>query len=121
MVNWVSFWKEYCLTVSVFIGEDHQLCAKSSAYNKWEKNCRIIRESLILETRGSSNIFIIVNSVCSLKEYCLSLSVFLNEQHPLSVESPHSSEWEKHCISCKRSIIVKSKRAFNLVMHIELS
>jgi hypothetical protein len=73
------------------------------------------------ETRGSSNLVNIVNSVCSFKEYCVTLSVFLDDQPHLSAESPHSSEREKHCSSCKRSISVTSKRALHLVKHGELS
>jgi hypothetical protein len=75
----------------------------------------------MLETRGSSNLVNVVNSVCRLKEYCLLLSVFLYEQHHLCVQSPYSSEREKHCSSCKRSINVTSKRALHLVKHGELS
>jgi hypothetical protein len=121
MVNWVSFWKERCPIVSVLMGEDRQLCAKSLHTSKWEKNCRFLRESLTLETRGSSNLVNILNSVCSLKEYWIPLSAFLEEQHHLCAESPLSSEREEHCSSCKRSINVTSKRALHLVKHGELS
>jgi hypothetical protein len=103
------------------MGEKHQLCGKSLHTRKWEKNCRFERESLMLERRGYSNMVIIVNSVCSLKEYCISLSVFLDEQHHLCAESPLSSEWEKHCRSCNRSINVQSKTVLHLVKHGELS
>jgi hypothetical protein len=103
------------------MGEKHQLCGKSLHTSKWEKNCRFERESLMLERRGYSNMVIIVNSVCSLKEYCVPLSVLLGQQHHLSPESPHSSEREKHCSSCKRSINVTSKRALHCVKHGELS
>jgi hypothetical protein len=75
----------------------------------------------MIETRGSSNIVSIMNSVCSMKEYCLHLSVFLDQQHHLSAESPHSSERENHCSSCKRSINVTRKRDFHLVKHGGLS
>jgi hypothetical protein len=75
----------------------------------------------MLETGASSNLVNMVNSVCCLKEYCLLLRVFLDEQHHLCVQSPYSSEWEKHCSSCKRSINVTSKRALHLVKHGELS
>jgi hypothetical protein len=108
------------LPVSVFMGEDQQLWTKTSAYNKWEKNGRFIRESLMLETRGSSEIFIIVNSVFSLKEYCLPLSVFWDEQHHFCAESPNSRELEKHCSSCQRRINFTSKRVLHLVTHGEL-
>jgi hypothetical protein len=70
------------------MGEKHQLCGKSMHTSKWEKNCRFERESLMLETRGSSNMVIIVNSVCSLKEYCLLLTIFLDEQHHLVLNHP---------------------------------
>jgi hypothetical protein len=73
------------------------------------------------ETRGSSNMVNIVNSVCSLKEYCVTLSVFRDDQPDLSAESPHSCERKKHFSSCKRSISVTSKRALHLVKHGELS
>jgi hypothetical protein len=79
------------------------------------------KDSLMLGTRGFSNMFSIVNSVCFLKEYCLPLSVFLDEQPHLCAESPLSSEREKHCSSCKRSIKVTSKRALHLLKHGELS
>jgi hypothetical protein len=121
MVNWVSFWKERCPTVSIFMGEGFQLCGKSLHTRKWEKNCRFVRESLMLEIRGSSNMVSIVNSFSSLKELCLLLTVCLDEQHHLCAESPHSSEREKHCSSCKRSLNFTSKRALHLVKHGELS
>jgi hypothetical protein len=75
----------------------------------------------MIETRGSSNLVNILNSVCSLKEYGIPLSAILEKQHHLRAESPLSSEREKHCSSCKRSINVRSKRALHLVKHGELS
>jgi hypothetical protein len=60
------------------------------------KTAVFVRESIMLETRGSRNLLNIVNSVGSLKEYCPPLSVFLNEQHHLCAESPLTSECEKH-------------------------
>jgi hypothetical protein len=85
------------------------------------KTVAFLRDSLMLETRGSSNLVNIVNSVCSLKEYCVTLSVFLDEQHHLSAESLQSREREKQCSSCKRRINIKSKRVLHLVKHGELS
>jgi hypothetical protein len=96
------------------MGGEHKLCAKSP-HKIGRETAVFVRESLMIETRESSNLVNIVNSFCSLKEYCLPLSVFLDEQHLLCAESPHSSEWEKHCISCKRSINVTSKRALHLL------
>jgi hypothetical protein len=75
----------------------------------------------MLEVRGSRNSVIMVNSVCSLKEYCIHLSVFLDELYHLCVESLLSREREKQCSSCKRRINIKSKRVLHLVKHGELS
>jgi hypothetical protein len=74
----------------------------------------------MLETRGSSTMVSIVNSFCSLKEFCLLLTVFLDEQHNFRAESHHSSELEKHCSSCKRRINFTRKRVSDLVKHDEL-
>jgi hypothetical protein len=84
------------------------------------KPAAFVIESLMLETRASINLVNIVNLVCSLKEYCVTLSVFLAQEHHLSAESPHSSEREKHCSSCKRRINFTSKRVLHLVQHGEL-
>jgi hypothetical protein len=70
----------------------------------------LVRESLTLEAIGSSNFLTIVNSVSCLKEYCLPLSVFMAEEHQPFAKSSLSSEWKKHCSSCKRIIYVRSKR-----------
>jgi hypothetical protein len=115
MVNWVRFWKERWATVSVFMVEDRQLCAKSPHRGKWEKHCRFVRESVMLEKRGSSNMVSVVNSFCSLKEFCLLLTVFLHEQHHLCAESPHSSEWEKHWSSCKRRLTLQARGSCTLL------
>jgi hypothetical protein len=102
------------------MGEEHKPCAKSPHTSKWEKNCGFVRESLMLETRGSSNMVSIENSFCSLNKFFLLLTVFPNEQHPLCAESPLSSEREKHCASYKRMINFIGKRVLQLVKHGEL-
>jgi hypothetical protein len=53
----------------------------------------LVRESLMLEARGSISLFNIVNSVCSLKEYCLPLHVFMSEENQLCSKQPLSCEW----------------------------
>jgi hypothetical protein len=63
----------------------------------------------MLETRGSSNIVSIVNSVCSIKEYCLPPSVFLDQQHHLAAESPHSSERENHCSFVREALMLQAR------------
>jgi hypothetical protein len=103
-----------------FHGWGSQFCAKSPHTSKYQKKCRFLRESLMLEKRGSSNIASIVNSLCFLKEFCLIFTVFLDEQHHLCAESPHSSEREKHCSSCKRKINFTSKRFLHLFKQCEL-
>jgi hypothetical protein len=82
--NWVYTLRKYTLLPNDFIGEEHKLCAKSLHASKWEKNWKFVRESLMWEKRGSSNIVSIVNLLCSLKEFCLLLNVFLDEQHMFS-------------------------------------
>jgi L-lactate permease len=57
----------------------------------------------------------ILNSVCSLMEYCVTLSVFLDEQHHLSAESPHSSEWEKHCSNVREEEVWQARGPFTLL------
>jgi hypothetical protein len=57
----------------------------------------------------------ILNSVCSLRDYCVTLSVFLDEQHHLSAESPHSSEWEKHCSSVREAVVLQARGPFTLL------
>jgi hypothetical protein len=86
----------------------------------WRKSAVFEGHCLMLETRRSSNLVNILNSVYYLKEYCLPLSVFLDEQHHFCVESPHSSEWEKNCSSCKRRINFINKTLLHLVRHCEL-
>jgi hypothetical protein len=91
------------------MGEDLQLCAKSPHTSKWEKNCRFVIESLMLDKRGSSNLINIVNSFCSSKEFCILLTVSLDEQHKLCAESPHSSEREKHCSSVREALMLQAR------------
>jgi hypothetical protein len=119
-VNSVSFWKERCLTFRVFMCEEHKRCAKSPHTSKWEKNCRFVKESLMLEKRGSSTMVSIVNLFCSWKEFCLLSTVFLDEQYHFCVESPHSSELGKPCSTCKRTINFTSKSVLHLAKHAEL-
>jgi hypothetical protein len=76
--------------------------------SEWEKNFSFLRESFILETRAPSNLLNIVNSVCSLKEYCLPLSVFLHEPYHLCAESPLSSEWEKTAALVRESLMLET-------------
>jgi hypothetical protein len=79
------------------------------------------RESLMFEARVFSTLFSILNWGCCLKDYSLPLSVFMGEEHQLSAKSPRSSEWNQHCISCKRKMDVRSRRFNHLVLWWELS
>jgi hypothetical protein len=64
---------------------------KIDPYRGMEKHWTLLRESLMLEARGPSNLFNIVNWVSCGKEYCLPLSVFVGENitflqyHPIQV------------------------------------
>jgi hypothetical protein len=77
------------------MGEEHHLCSKSNYTSEWKKHCTLVRESLMLEVRGSSNLVNIVNSVCSFQEFCLPVNVFMGEGHHLFEKSPLSSEWKE--------------------------
>jgi hypothetical protein len=68
MGNWDNFSEERCLTFRVFMGEEHKFVQNHLLKVNWRKTAAFVRESFMLETRGSSNMVSMVNSVCSLKE-----------------------------------------------------
>jgi hypothetical protein len=68
-----------------------------------------LRESLMLEARGSSTLFSILNSVCCLREYCLCFSVFMGEEHHLCTKSHHRIESKKHCSLVRESLMLEAK------------
>jgi hypothetical protein len=88
ILNSVCCLREYCLHFSVFMGEEHHLCTKSHHRSESKKHCSLVRESLMLEAKAFSYLFTIVKSACSLKEYCLPLSVFMGEEHQLWPNTP---------------------------------
>jgi hypothetical protein len=55
----------------------------------------LVRESLMLEARGSSNLFSILNSDSCLKEYCLPLSIFMVKNIDFVPNSPFQVNGEK--------------------------
>jgi hypothetical protein len=114
MGNCVYFKEERSLTFTVFMGENKNLVQNHCLKLNGRKTAAFVIESLMLETRASRNLVYIVNSVCSLKEYCVTLSVFLDEEHHLSAESPHSSEWEKHCSSARAALGLQARGPFTL-------
>jgi hypothetical protein len=73
------------------------------------KTAALVRESLMLETRGSSNLVNILNSVCSLQEYCLPLSVFLDEQYQLCAESTLSSEGGRTAAVVRKALMLQAR------------
>jgi hypothetical protein len=97
------------------MGEEHKPCENHRKQVNGTKTTDFVRESFMLEIRGFSNMVSIVNSVCSLTEYCVSLSVFLDEQHHLSTESPHSSAWEKHCSFVREALMLQATGPFTLL------
>jgi hypothetical protein len=97
MVNRVSIWKVRLLSVSVFKGEAHQLCAKQPLSSEWRKTVAFLRKQLMLEARWFSSMFRFENWVCRLRQYALPLSVSMGEEHHLCAYWEHTSEWDKNC------------------------
>jgi hypothetical protein len=100
-VNWVGFSKEQCLSLSFFMGEEHQLCATQPRSNEWRNTVVLRRKPLMLGGRGSSSLLTIANGACFWREQCLPLSVSMNET---------TSAWKEHCWSCERTMNLRSKR-----------
>jgi hypothetical protein len=121
ILNWVSWLKEYWLSLSIFMGEEHQLCAKYLRWSKRRNTVALVRKSLMLESIGSSTLFNILNWVSCLREYCLPVSVFMGEGYHLCAKSPLSSEWNQHGISCKRTMNVRTRSVKHLVFQWEFS
>jgi hypothetical protein len=67
IVTWVGFWKEHCLSLSVFKGEEHQLWAKEPLSSD-RRNTLILIQYYMLEGRGSSSLLSIMNWVCCIRE-----------------------------------------------------
>jgi hypothetical protein len=97
------------------MGEEHKLCAKSPHTSEWEKNCRFVRESLMLETRGSSNMISMVNSVFSLKECCLPLSVFLDQQHHFLLNFPIQVNGRTPAALIREAIMLQARGSCTLL------
>jgi hypothetical protein len=79
------------------------------------KTSVFVREYFMSETRGSSNLVNIVNSVCSLKEYCLPLSVFEDEQYHLCAESPLSSEGGRTAAVVREALMLQARGSGTLL------
>jgi hypothetical protein len=78
------------------------------------KTAVFVRESLMLETRGSRNLVNIVNPVYSLK-YCPSLSVFLDEQHHLCAESPLSRNGGSTAALVREALMLQARGSCTLL------
>jgi hypothetical protein len=76
---------------------------------------KICKKNLHDKTRGSNNMVSIANSVCCLKEFCLLPTISLDEQHHLSAEYPHSSEWEQHCSFVREALMLQARGPFTLL------
>jgi hypothetical protein len=61
IVNSVSCLKQYCLPLSVFMGEEHHLLQNHPIQVNGKSTVALVTESLILEARGTSTFFSIVN------------------------------------------------------------
>jgi hypothetical protein len=120
MVNWVSCLREYCPPHSVFLGEKLQLFPNRPIELNGVFTAALVREPLMLEARGCSPFFSIVNSVRCFKEYCPPLS-FHGEEHHLCALKPLSSEGSIHYTSSKKYMNVRSWRDKHFVFRWELS
>jgi hypothetical protein len=116
IVNSVNCLKEYCLPLSVFMGEDHQLFAKSPHSSELKEHCTLVRESLVFEARGFSTLLSIVNCCSFSKEYCLPISVSMGEEPHVCAKLHLSSDLNQYCLSCKRTMNVASKRVKHLIL-----
>jgi hypothetical protein len=68
-----------------------------------------VRESLMLEARGTSILFRVVNLVNCGKELCLPLSVFMGEEQNLCAKLLYTCDCKKHCSSFQRIFNVRKK------------
>jgi hypothetical protein len=75
-----------------FLGWGTSTLYKIAPLKRMEKHCSTSKK-IMLEGRGSSTLFSIVNWVCCLREYSLPLSVFMSELHHLCSKWPHTTEW----------------------------
>jgi hypothetical protein len=75
----------------------------------------------MLEARGSSTLLSIVNWVTCLREYCLTLSVFMGEEPQVCAKLPLSSQGNQHSNSWKRSRNVRNRRVKHLVSQGEVT
>jgi hypothetical protein len=115
MVNWVTFWKECFLTVSIFhVWGTSNLC-NTAPFNWIEKHCSFLRNPLMLETRWFSSMFSIENWVCCLKESVLPLSFSMDEDHNLCAKSQPTSDWEKNCSFLREPVMLETTESSNLV------
>jgi hypothetical protein len=67
IVTWVGFWKEHCLSLSVFVGKEHQHWAKEPLSSE-RRNTLVLIQSFMLEGRESSCLLSIMNWVCCIRE-----------------------------------------------------
>jgi hypothetical protein len=110
IVHWVSCLRPYCY-LSVF------LCVRN--INFVPKLLFVVTESSseyvlgkvwMLQAGGSSTLWSVENWVTCLKECCLPLSVFRDEEWHLCATSPLWREWKELRGSWKKIIYVRSKR-----------
>jgi hypothetical protein len=109
-LNWVWCFKEFCLPLSVFMGEEHQLWAKQSLSREWRNSVVILRKSFMLEGRGSCGLLSTLNRVFSISVNCLPLSVFKNQKHYLCWKWPDRTERKMQGSFCERIIHLRSMR-----------
>jgi hypothetical protein len=108
IVKWVSWVKECCFPLSVFMGEEHNI-SKLSLTSEREIPGSSCKGVINVWSAGSSNLYSTVNWPSCLKEYCLHLTVFRGVASMFCKRAPF--KWmEAYCSTCRTIFIFRSKR-----------
>jgi hypothetical protein len=75
----------------------------------------LVREPLLLEARGSSNLFSIVNSINILKGFCISLSVITILYHQLLQKEPSIVDGRSTVSLERHTLKLKARRSTTLL------
>jgi hypothetical protein len=79
--NWVTYWKTYCMALSIFMWMDFLFFRSWEMQVKGWSTVSLLREPLMLAARGSSMLFPSENWVYYKQEYCLSFRLLHCGQH----------------------------------------
>jgi hypothetical protein len=110
IVHWVSCLRPYCY-LSVFLRVRNINFVPNLLFLVTESSSEYVLGKLwMLQEGGSSTLCSVDNWVTCLKECCLPLSVFRDEEWHLRATSPLWREFKKLWGSWKKIIYVRSKR-----------